>query len=786
MDELYFAKAFDQSPVGMAFLKDDGTVISANAALVNMLQKDLWLVVGARLDEHLGPEERGLWKRFFDTFRAASGAEDSFESAFLRSDGTDAWWSLHLSDLGIEWSGEPTYFAVLQDVTVRRAAEQKLREARLQAEGANRAKSEFLANMSHEIRTPLFTITGMTDLLRLGDLKRDQAHHAGQIASAAQHLLDLVNDVLDFSKIEAGQMSLESIPLDLDDVVGRSLEVVSLQSYRKGIELVLDFDPSVSRHGLGDPSRLRQVLVNLLGNAVKFTHQGRVTLVVEPGPTFRVRDTGIGISDTAKKTLFQVFSQADSSTTRQYGGTGLGLAISQKLVGMLGGRIDFTSVPGQGTEFFFSIDLPVAGPPPAPVQNLGQGRRILVVDDDPGVRAVLEKRLSEAGFVVTSVADRAQARQAIADQRFAVVLIDQELGPEDGWQLASEVRAESQTADLPLVLMSLLRKTLEPSPRYPADLFRCFVDKPVNTRNLVDLLARGLDGDWQAVLEGASDGSPGTSPPHRSSEGLTILVAEDHEVNRELFNLLLRRLGHQVVLAENGREACEVALSARPQIVFMDLQMPEMNGYEAARELRRLGVMCPIVAVTASALKGEWERCRAVGMNSLLTKPFTLDTLEAVIRSYASGAGPLPPETEEDGGDVEEEAVPLAELDGTPEVFSLDEAEQVFLGNRELLLKLIERFLNQTRGVLEGLDEAVAAGDAEALRAGAHALKGSAANLTAKSLAQAAQALEHAAAEGRWEGVTPLVADVRLAFSDLERAVRPFLHGDERPLSAGL
>jgi PAS domain S-box-containing protein len=764
VNELYFAKAFDQSPVGMVFLKGDGTVISANPALVAMLKKGLWLVVGAPLDDHLQPPDRPRWAAFFDAFRGGAGVADSFDSAYLPSDGADAWWSLHLSDLGLEWAGEPTYFAVLQDVTVQRAAEQKLREARQQAEGASRAKSEFLANMSHEIRTPLFTITGMTDLIRLGDLKRDQAHHAGQIASAAQHLLDLVNDVLDFSKIEAGQMSLESIPLDLDEVVGRSLEVVSLQAYRKGIELVLDLDPTVGRHWLGDPSRLRQVLVNLLGNAVKFTHQGRVTLVVEPGPTFRVRDTGIGISASAKKTLFQVFSQADSSTTRQYGGTGLGLAISQKLVGLLGGSIDFHSVPGEGTEFSFTIDLPADGSEAATPRPSVRAGSVLVVDDDPGVRAVLDQRLSEAGFLVTTAVDRATAVAALASRRFEVVLIDQELGPEDGWQLASEVRADPRTADLPLVLMSLLRKTLEPSPRYPADLFRCFVDKPVNTRALVGLLARGLDGDWQTEpTGGTTSGLLGRALLAKSPDSLKILVAEDHEVNRELFRLLLRSLGHQVVLVENGREACEVALDARPQLVFMDLQMPEMNGYEAARELRRRGLVCPIVAVTASALKGELERCRSVGMNGILTKPFNRDTLEAVVRSYA------PRSLARSDTGVEVEAV--VETEAPPAVFSLDEAQRVFLGNREVLLKLVEKFRKQTGPALERLEAAAARGDAEALREGAHALKGSASNLTAKPLAQASEALEMAASEGRLEGAVGLVADIRRAFSEFEAAV---------------
>jgi len=766
VDDLFFSKAFDQSPVGMAFLQSDGTVLSANPALLNMLGKAVWLVAGSPLDDHLRPADAPLWHEFFDRFKATPGASDSFESAYLPLDGLEAWWSLSLSDLDQPWAGQPTYFVVLQDVTVRRATEQKLREARQLAEGASRAKSEFVANMSHEIRTPLFTITGMTDLLRLGDLKRDQAHHAGQIASAAQHLLDLVNNVLDFSKIEAGQMSLESIPLDLDEVVGRSLEVVSLTAYRKGIELVLDLDPAVPRYWLGDPARLRQVLVNLLGNAVKFTHRGRVSLVVEPGPTFRIRDTGIGIREEARASLFQVFTQADSSTTRQFGGTGLGLAISQRLVGLLGGRIDFTSVPDQGTEFFFTLKLPVDGPV-AEKGRPGAGRRVLVVDDDPLVRRILEGRLTEAGFAVTCVTDRNLAHLHLARFRPDVVLIDQELGSEDGWQLAAEVRADPATANLPLVLMSLLRKTFVPSPRYPADLFRCYVDKPINTRVLIDTLVRGLSGRWEDPDEKAPAGLLDRALMVRSSEHLRILVAEDHEVNRELFRLLLKSLGHHVILVENGREACDVGLAHRPHLVFMDLQMPEMNGYEAARELRRQGLLCPIVAVTASAVQGELERCRESGMNGILTKPFNLDTLASVVRSYAprsqAPATPvLPAEVPGPGAEAE---VPI-------EAFSMDEALRTFLGNRDLLIRLLDRFLEQTATAIEQMEALVAARDAEGLRAAAHALKGSAANLTARPLSQAAEALERAAKEGTLESASPLVQALRQSYDGLTAALR--------------
>ncbi|MEI8096243.1 MAG: ATP-binding protein, partial [Spirochaetales bacterium] len=515
MEQGLLAQAFDRSPVGMAFLRENGALLSANPALVQTLGKDLARLVGSRLEAYLRVEDGTGWKNYLAAFAAGEAVSPVFESRFVPTEGPIGWWSIQLADLGQPWDGERCLFALIQNITPKKLNDQKLREARQQAEAANRAKSQFLANMSHEIRTPLFTITGMTELLGLSELGRDQAHHATQIASAAHQLLDLVNDILDFSKIEAGQMSLESIPFDLDDVLARSLEVVTLSAYRKGVELVLDLDPGVPRAWLGDPGRLRQILVNLLSNAVKFTHEGRVIVKVghfEIDPagiervSIRVIDTGIGISEAARSGLFQVFSQADSSTTRQFGGTGLGLAISQKLVRLLGGEIGFTSQAGQGSEFAFTVEMKRTQNPELPWGNQGKGRRLLLIDDDSGVRETLSPLLRQAGFRVQAVATREAALELLSGpgkERYLpdAVLIDQEVAGADGrrvdgWLVATEL--QELTGSTPYVLLSVLRRTFEPSPRYPAQLFQGTIDKPVNPRRLVDFLVRGLAGQWSS------------------------------------------------------------------------------------------------------------------------------------------------------------------------------------------------------------------------------------------------------------------------------------------------
>jgi len=764
VDQPFFAQAFDRSPVGMAFLKG-GVIVEANPALVRMLGKDQWLIVGSLVDHHLRPDDVPHWQSFFEEFSLGTAREPSFESRFQPSEPREAWWSLQLADLELMWGGERCFWAVIQDISARKRGEQKLRESRQLAESANRAKSQFLANMSHEIRTPLFTITGMTELLQLSDLGRDQSHHAAQIASAAQHLLDLVNDILDFSKIEAGQMSLESIPFDLDEVLGRSLEVVTLSAYRRGLELILDLDPTVPANWLGDPSRLRQVLVNLLSNAVKFTASGRVLLrvshqAVEAGRElleFRVIDTGIGIDEHAHGALFQVFSQADTSTTRQYGGSGLGLAISQKLVRMLGGEIDFSSQLGHGTEFFFSVPLQRQQEPEAPWGSQGQSRPVLVIDDDPGVLAVVATFLRQAGFSVELAGDPASALQLVLARPPAVVLVDQEVGDLDGWQLASELRA-SAAPGTAFVLMSVLRKTFEPSPRYPADLFQGFVDKPVNPRRLVGFLVRGLEGTWPDASTASATAVPALLRSNQKTEvrRARILVVEDHEVNRHLFNLLLRSLGHEVFLVENGRQAVEQVLEIVPQLVFMDLQMPEMNGYEAASGLRKKGVGVPIVAVTASAVKGELERCLASGMNGILTKPFTLAALENAVRSFLPHL-----------------VAPVSSDPESPGPFVFDEALAVFLGNRELLASVLVRFVDKTRESLEELATARKNKNWEKVAAIAHAIKGSAHNLTAKALGDAAHHVEKAARKKQPDAVVAAEPALLAAYNAFVDAVKP-------------
>ncbi len=773
MNESFFAKAFEKSAVGMAFLQEDGKVLSANPALLRILNKDLWLIVGAGLDAHLKDDQGERWRTFFQTFVAGEATDYYFESPFQPREEREAWWSLQLGDLEMSWSGQRVLFVLVEDITLKKLNERQLRDARRQAEGANRAKSQFLANMSHEIRTPLFTITGMTELLLSGRLSQDQTHYARQIDEAAGQLLDLVNDVLDLSKIEAGQMPLETIPFDLDELLATSLGVVRLAAFRKGLELVLDVDPSVPHLWLGDPSRLRQVLVNLLSNAVKFTEKGYILVRLHHQEIaggremlhVRVEDTGMGISPAAEETLFQAFSQGDSSTTRQFGGTGLGLAISQRLVRMQGGEIGYHSETNKGTEFYFSVALQRRQDPELAWGSQGRGREIWLVEDHEASRQLWETFLRWAGFRVRSAENGAGVLRLWEERDYrlpAALILDEDLGGEDSFRVLSLLRQSGFPAALPVMLLRVLPQHPQEE-RYPVDIEPAAVlEKPVNPRALVETLTAGLDGLWQRHLAPSVPQKKGQMRP----QTVKIALAEDNDINRELFQVLLSKLGCEIFSAVDGEEILETVHTNNPDLVFMDIQMPKLNGYEAAARLRHNGVRCPIVAVTASALKGELDRCLRSGMNGVLTKPFKLADLREILGQFLPGRGPF----------LEVDQPPLQPSPSVgPVIFDWDEAQSVFLGNRDLVLNLLRRFIPRTRESLQRLIYAVELRDWEQAAQAAHAIKGSALNLTAKTLGQTASDAEKAARDGDGEACAHWAEKLAVDLRDFEAVVAPFL-----------
>jgi len=757
---------FSQSPVGMALLQLDGRLRRANTALQDMLGYTEQELAGKHLSLHLHPEDASGFVEEFQGLREGRASTLEEDLRFYRKNGQSGWLRLTASLLR-DASGRPRLvFALGKDVTRWKHSEHQMRLAMRQAEETSRTKSQFLANMSHEIRTPIHTITGMTELLQDTSLDAEQKEYAGQIRFATEVLLSLVNDVLDFSKIEAGRLQLEKADFDLRVVVEEAVDLVSLEAHRRGLELVVFVDPRVPVLLRGDPGRLRQIMVNLLSNAVKFTSAGEIQLTFEPAEAgelaCRVRDTGIGVSEQQRANLFRAFSQADASTTRRYGGTGLGLVIARSLAELMGGRIGVESEPGKGSTFWFTCRLerqPGAELWPDSPGELLEGTAVLVVDDNAAARRAARGYLEAWGCRVQEAGEAASALQALraaaADKSFRVALIDQRLPGADGWQLAGEINRDTAINATRLVLLSPAGLGGVEAKMRLLRWVDAYLSKPLKPRELAAVLLAcvGAATELESVEEQPEE--PDVVEAQPGAPAARVLVAEDHEVNRELARVLLERCGCEVVTTVDGAEALQAATASAFDLIFLDLQMPNLNGLEAARRMRSQGVRAPLIAMSASVLSQEREQCRKAGMNDFLPKPFRKSDVQELLARYLAGR-------------FRAEATPESAAAGEPgRVFDQQQALAACLGDRAVLARLLGAFLAKLQEQLPAIRGAARSGDAEKVRQEAHALKGAALNLHAAELSEQAAALEAAGKAGR-------LAEASALLPRLEEAARRF------------
>ena len=632
--------------------------------------------------------------------------------------------------------------AISEDAAKR--AEAVMREARDLAERVARARSSFLANMSHEIRTPMNAVLGFVELILDTELSVEQRRALELVRSSSEALLMILNDILDYSKIEAEHLELETIPFDIAKVVHATASLLAVRAREKHLELLADVAPEVPRTVRGDPTRVRQVLMNLIGNAIKFTDAGEVVVSVRSQRhdgtarlRFGVRDTGIGIAPEHLGTIFKEFSQADSTMTRRYGGTGLGLAISKRLVQLMGGELAVASEPNKGSEFSFTLAFPVEAESrrSSAVAALG-GRRMLIVDDNQTNRRILREMLAAEGVKVDEASTAGEGLDAIrhAVQRktpYDLAILDIQLPDMDGFALAAAVRQDKSIKRTNLLMLTSAGQRGD-GERCRALGIRGYLTKPMSRADLLEALGTVLAGSEQA-------GTPEIVTRHTIAESrrsLRVLLAEDNPVNQQVAVAMLVKRGHEVHVAGNGREAVDAVRERDYDVVLMDIQMPELDGFEATAAIRALdkGKDLPIIGLTAHALSGERERCLSRGMSEYLAKPFKAHELFALVEASADSAAPPPPAPSSTAAPVD--------LEGFRQ--TLREA-----GAEHALYSIVDTFVRQGPDRLAALAAAAASGEAAEIAKAAHVFRGAAATIGARALAELLEQVENTARAGQ-------------------------------------